>query len=116
MKIFSERVFFVNVKCALVILALMLVGQQAAALAILLGEPANGGKILEQRCTACHVKMFGDDGSSVYTRDDHKIKTIEGLTGQVSICNVQTQNGELNADQLDDITAYLNEMFYKYDD
>jgi hypothetical protein len=98
------------------IVALMLISQQAIALAILLGEPANGGKILEARCTACHVSMFGDDGSKIYTRDDHQIKTVEGLMNQVSMCNERTQNGELNADQLDDITAHLNETFYKYDD
>ncbi len=96
--------------------SVLLFGQQAMALATLLGDADNGGKLLDARCTACHVNMFGDDGSAIYTREDHKIKTVEGLMARVEVCNVNTQNSELNADQMDDITAYLNETFYKFED
>ena len=94
----------------------VLISQQAMALATLLGDPEQGGEVLNARCTACHVNMFGGDGSSIYTREDHNVKTVEGLMQQVQICNANTQNGELSAEQEDDITAYLNETFYKYDD
>lgn len=93
-----------------------LVSQQAFALAILLGDPENGEKVLNEKCTACHVNMFGSDGSTIYTRDDHKVLTVEGLMQRVEICNTNTQNGELSADVLDDITAHLNETYYKYED
>ncbi|MCP4010452.1 MAG: cytochrome c [Proteobacteria bacterium] len=94
----------------------LLLSHQALALATLLGDAENGAKVLEDRCTACHVNMFGGDGSAIYTRDDHSVKTIEGLMQRVEVCNTNTQNGELNADQLDDITSYLNETHYKYED
>jgi mono/diheme cytochrome c family protein len=94
----------------------LLLSQQASALATLLGDAENGGKVLDERCTACHVNMFGGDGSAIYTRDDHSVQTVEGLMARVEVCNINTQNGELNADQLDDITAYLNETFYRYED
>lgn len=94
----------------------LLLSQQASALATLLGDAENGGKVLDERCTACHVNMFGGDGSAIYTREDHSVKTVEGLMARVEVCNVNTQNGELNVDQLDDITAYLNETFYLYED
>jgi len=94
----------------------LLISQQAMALATLLGDAEQGGKTLDERCSACHVNMFGGDGSEIYTRADHRIKTVEGLMSQVQNCNANTQNGELSADQEDDITAYLNETFYKYED
>jgi mono/diheme cytochrome c family protein len=94
----------------------LLLNQQVMALATLLGDPENGGKVLNERCSACHVGMFGGDGSEIYTREDHGVKTIEGLMRRVEVCNINTQNGELNTDQLDDITSYLNETFYKFED
>ena len=94
----------------------IIVAQQANALAILLGDAENGGAVLEEKCTACHINMFGGDGSSVYTREDSKVKTVEGLMQMVEACNVRTQNGELSEEILDDLTAHLNEAFYHYDD
>ncbi len=94
----------------------LLISQQAVALATLLGEAENGGKLLDARCSACHVNMFGGDGSAIYTREEHSVKTVEGLMARVEACNVNTQNGELSADQMDDLTAYLNEAFYKFED
>lgn len=94
----------------------ILLVQQAVALAVLLGDAENGGKVLDEKCSGCHVNMYGNDGSEIYTREDHKIKTVEGLMQQVQFCNENTQNGALSEDTVDDITAYLNETFYQYDD
>ena len=94
----------------------LLISQQAIALATLLSDANNGGKVLDERCTACHVNMFGGDGSAIYTREDRSVNTVEGLMARVEVCNVNTQNSELNANQLDDITAYLNETFYRFED
>lgn len=98
------------------LIAGLLISQQVMALATLLGDPEQGGNVENERCSACHIKMFGGDGNSIYTRENHRVKTVEGLMSQVQICNANTQNGELSSDQEDDITAYLNEKFYKYDD
>lgn len=94
----------------------LLISQQAMALATLLGDAENGGKLLDARCSACHVNMFGGDGSAIYTRKDHSVRTVEGLMARVEVCNINTQNSELNADQRDDLTAHLNEVFYKFED
>lgn len=93
-----------------------LVIQQASALAILLGDAEKGGKVLNEKCSACHVDMFGGDGSEIYKREDHKIKTVEGLMQQVELCNTNALKGELDAEALDDITSHLNETYYQYDD
>lgn len=108
-----------SVKAASILFGIVLSGllmQQALALAVLLGDAENGGKVLDEKCSACHVNMFGNDGSEIYTREDHKIKTVEGLMQQVQFCNENTQNGEMSEDTMDDITSYLNETFYQYDD
>jgi hypothetical protein len=94
----------------------LLISHQAIALATLLGEAENGGKLLDTRCSACHVNMFGGDGSAIYTREDHSVKTVEGLMARVQVCNINTQNSELSSDQMDDITAHLNETFYQFED
>ena len=101
---------------ALALPALMLLASQPAqALAVLLGDPENGNKLESERCSACHVRMFGGDGSGIYTRPE-RVGSIEGLMKRVELCNINTQNGELSADQLDDITAHLNETYYLFDD
>ncbi len=93
----------------------LLTSQQALALAVLLGDPENGSKLESERCSGCHMRMLGGDGSEIYTRPE-RIETVEGLMQRVEICNVNTQNGELSSDQLDDITAHLNETYYLFDD
>ena len=89
---------------------------QAFALAILLGDPQAGDALHEQRCAGCHVNMYGGDGSEIYSRDNRSVKSVEGLQLRVELCNTNTQNGELSAEQMDDLTAYLNESYYKFDD
>ena len=97
-------------------LGLTTASAQVLALAILLGDPQAGEALHGQRCAGCHVNMFGGDGSRIYTRDNRSVKSVEGLQLRMELCNTNTQNGELNADQLDDLTAYLNETYYKFDD
>jgi len=101
---------------ALIVCTTLLASQQALALATLLGDAENGEFLIDTRCSSCHIGMFGSDGSEMYTRPDHKIKSVEGLMQRVEFCNINTQNGELNSEQMDDITAYLNENFYKFED
>jgi len=94
----------------------LLINQPARALATIVGNAENGQASLEQNCSSCHIGRFGGDGSKIYTREDHRVKTIEGLMQQVQYCNANALGGSLSAEQEDDITAYLNETFYKYDD
>ena len=92
--------------------ALLAVSIPAAAL--LPGEAEDGKPLHDNFCTACHVSRFGDDGNSVYTRDTRRVQSIEGLMGQVAFCNQQTSAG-LNEHEVDDIIAYLNETFYRFE-
>ncbi|MEK7262262.1 MAG: cytochrome c, partial [Pseudomonadota bacterium] len=74
--------------------------------ALLPGDAASGKPLHDGRCLGCH-------DSRVYTRPDRKLKTVEGLMGQVRMCNQQL-NTNLSREQLNDIVRYLNETFYKF--
>lgn len=80
----------------------------ALADTLLLGDPAPGKKLYDAQCTSCH-------DTSVHTRKDRNIKTIEGLIGQVNQCNTQLDRRYTDA-QVNDLIAYLNSAFYKFND
>ncbi len=95
---------------------LLLFGLAAApsfAAALLPGNAAKGKVALDAKCTACHVQMFGGDGSKIYTRKDRKIHSVEGLIGQVKGCNAKT-GANLGKDDVDNIVNYLNTTYYKF--
>lgn len=89
----------------LTMLALWSVDAQAGAL--LPGDADNGGRLVKAQCSSCH-------GSEVYTRKDRRIKTLEGVIGQVHRCNGNL-NAKLSRDQVNDIIKFLNESYYKYE-
>lgn len=85
----------------------------AAPTAMLPGDAGNGGKLYQAKCQACHVSLAGGDGSKLHTRENRKVKTVEGLIGQVKACNNQLDAG-LSAAQMNDIVAFLNERYYRF--
>ena len=92
------------------IAATILVGFFSAAAqaeSMLLGDVAKGKKLHEGACTQCH-------GSEVYTRKDHRVKSVEGLIGQVNMCN-QNLARNYSDNQLNDLVKYLNDSFYKFE-
>lgn len=74
--------------------------------ALLPGDAAKGKALHDKQCVACH-------DSKVYTRADRRVKTIEGLMGQVNGCVRQT-GAKLDSKQIDDVIKYLDESFYKF--
>ncbi len=99
------------------ILGIVNAGMATAGLAdaMLLGDVDKGEAYSQQKCTSCHVARFGNEGNEIYTREDRRVKTVEGLMQQVQFCNANTGAG-FSEEQLDDITAYLNERFYQFGD
>jgi cytochrome c2 len=89
----------------LLLLSLTLVAGSAQA-ALLPGDAAKGKAVHDKTCVACH-------DTSVYTRANRRIKTVEGLIGQVNGCVRQT-GVKLDRDQINDVVKYLDESFYKF--
>ena len=77
-----------------------------AETALLPGNAANGKTLHAAHCAGCH-------DSSVYTRKNRKIASVEGLAGQVNGCNKQLGKN-FNRDQVNDIVLHLNEAHYKF--
>ena len=74
--------------------------------AALPGNSANGKKLHEANCGACH-------DSRVYTRKDRRIKSLDALKGQLQGCGHVAKKDFSPAEQ-QDIVKYLNEQFYHF--
>jgi mono/diheme cytochrome c family protein len=83
------------------------ISMTAHAESMLLGDVAKGRKLHDTDCVKCH-------GSEVYTRKDHRVKSVEGLMGQVNMCNKNLSRSYSDA-QLNDLVKYLNDTFYKFE-
>jgi mono/diheme cytochrome c family protein len=77
------------------------------------GDVKQGQKLYAEKCAACHVSQFGGDGSSVFTRPDHRIHTPASLLAQVQGCNQRARTG-LSAEGEQSVAAWLNERYYKF--
>jgi CxxC motif-containing protein (DUF1111 family) len=89
---------------AVIVLGGMAQGVQAESM--LPGDTAKGKQLHDAGCVSCH-------GSEVYTRKDRRIKSVEGLIGQVQNCNNNLARSYSSA-QLNDLTKFLNETYYKF--
>lgn len=75
---------------------------------------ANGKKIDEQKCYACHAKKTGfGNGDMIYTRSDSKVKSLQNLKSMVAMCNTELRLDLFPEDEVD-VTAFLNQQFYKF--
>jgi len=67
---------------------------------------SSGKEIHQANCVRCHASV-------VYTREDRKVTSLDGLTKQVQMCNTQLET-QLFPEDLDKVVTYLNETFYKF--
>lgn len=77
------------------------------------GDPKVGRKVLEAKCSGCHVARWGGDGSGVFKRQDRKASSTQSLLAWVQRCNANAKL-DLNAEEEESIAAYLNEAYYKF--
>lgn len=70
------------------------------------GDAAEGKRLHDASCTGCH-------DSSVYTRKDHRVLSLEGLGQQVENCTHMAQK-EFKPAEKQDIVKYLNDQFYRF--
>lgn len=74
---------------------------------------ALGSKLIaENRCTACHVRQVGGDGSAIY-RPQGRINTPGFLRGMVEQCNTELNLG-MFPDEVNAVAAVLNRDHYRF--
>jgi mono/diheme cytochrome c family protein len=77
------------------------------------GDPKTGKALYDKACLSCHAQMFGGDGSKIFTRADHKVKTAKQLADRIAACNANTSAGFFPVDEAN-VAAYLNQQYYKF--
>jgi mono/diheme cytochrome c family protein len=65
-----------------------------------------GEELHDANCTSCH-------DSSVYTREDHRVKDLDALHQQVGRCQTANSLSWSDAD-IEAVASYLNENYYKF--
>lgn len=70
--------------------------------------------IKEHRCSECHARKVGGDGSSVY-RPKARIQTAGLLRGMVEQCNTELNLG-LFPEEVTAVAAVLNRDHYRFRD
>jgi cytochrome c553 len=77
------------------------------------GNAETGKKLFEQsHCNRCHIQMMGGDGSEIFTRPDHKVRSSSQLVKQINICGGNA-GVNLSAQDEQNLGAYLNQRYYK---
>lgn len=77
------------------------------------GDPKIGKKLVEHHCVACHVSLFGGDGSEIYTRSNRKVKSAAQLLAQIRLCN-SSLDTRWFPDEEEHAAAFLNQHYYKF--
>lgn len=79
------------------------------------GEDLARGKDLhDSNCISCHAALYGNDGTAIYTREDRKIDSYPALVKQIKRCK-NSMGAPWPEDQIDDLLAYINNAFYKFE-
>lgn len=68
--------------------------------------------IVDNKCTACHQRNTGGDGSAIY-QPAGKVNSLGALRGRVEACNQQLNLG-LFPDEVTSISAVLNRDYYRF--
>lgn len=78
------------------------------------GDPAKGRRLMaEAQCDACHIAMFGGDGSRIYTRPNRRVNNPSQLRSQVRFCATQLKANWFPEEE-EHVAAYLNQQYYHF--
>jgi cytochrome c2 len=90
-----------------ILLATLSILLASSAYAALPGDAAVGKRLHDANCTECH-------DSSVYTRKDHTVRSLDELQHQLAGC-AHAAKKDFSAAQSQDIIKYLNDRFYHFE-
>lgn len=74
---------------------------------------AAGKAMHAEKCVACHQRMYGGDGSTMYTRDGRLLGTKLDILQRVAACNSQVSAGWFPEEE-GHVAAWLNATYYKF--
>jgi mono/diheme cytochrome c family protein len=66
-----------------------------------------------ENCTSCHASLTGGDPNRIYTRENRRVTSLEGLEKQVRRCELSLGLQWFD-DQVAAVTEYLNESYYQF--
>ena len=96
------------------LLLLLLVASQAQAEAPWGQVDLQAAPELHQKqCVACHTRMYGGDGSKMYTRDGRMLSNRLELLQRVAACNAQMNAGWFPEEE-GSVAAWLNKLYYRF--
>ena len=75
---------------------------------------AHAKEMHEDKCVACHVRMYGGDGSKMYTRDGRMLSNKLELLQRVTSCNAVMSSGWF-PDEEGAVAAWLNKVYYRFE-
>ena len=67
-----------------------------------------------EKWVACHVRLYGGDGSKMYTRDGRMLSNQLELLQRVAACNAQVNSGWFPEEE-GAVAAWLNQHYYHFD-
>jgi hypothetical protein len=68
----------------------------------------------DKACTSCHIRMYGGDGSKMYTREGRVLSDKLELLQRVAACNSQVSSGWFPEDE-GNVAAWLNKHYYRFE-
>ena len=78
------------------------------------GNAENGKKLFAKyECSGCHQGKMGGDGSTIFTRPDHKVRSAADIIPQIKFCSGMV-GANLTAQEDQDLSAYLNQTYYHF--
>lgn len=77
-------------------------------------DQAAGATLHQEKCIACHVRMYGGDGSKMYTRDGRMLSTRLEVLQRVASCNAMVSAGWFPEEE-GHVAAWLNVTYYRFD-
>jgi hypothetical protein len=76
-------------------------------------ELSQGKSLHEKDCTACHRRMYGGDGSKMYSRDGRMLSNKLELLQRVASCNSSVSSGWFPEEE-GAVAAWLNQEYYHF--
>ena len=72
-----------------------------------------GKQLVMKHCINCHAARFGGDGSAIYTREDRRVTSPQGLISQIRTCNTNLGLKWFDDEELN-VARYLNDAYYQF--